>query len=305
MTTGHSPHVLLIDDDELILNTFGMFFKSVGWTYGLESDSRQGLKEATDKEFDVVITDLMMPELDGLSLLRELRERKPSQAVMVLTGRGTLENVIQFLRQGAVDVILKPVDLESFKCSVERVVECLRTSQEEHEIFKYVAKEETRIECITSEIVSCSAPFPILDRLQSGRVIDMTTKLRLLLAFQEALTNSIDHGNLDLKSSWREEISADGIDRYMRVRQERLNDPKYATRKIILETKYSPGSITIEITDQGSGFDFSSIDQRNIDSSAGVKCYGRGVAIIKGTMDSVSYSNGGRTVKMMCNLDHK
>ncbi len=304
MTSSHSPHVLLIDDDELILNTFGMFFQSLGWTYGLQSDSRKGLKEATDNEFDVVITDLMMPELDGLSLLRQLKEKKPSQAVMVLTGKGTLESVIQFVRQGAVDVILKPVDLESFKCSVERVVECLRNAQEAHEAFRFVSSEHTRIDAATSDLAQLRSPFPILDRLHASGVVDMTTKLRLLLAFQEALTNAIDHGNLDLKSAWREEISADGVDRYMRVRQERLSDPVYASRRVLIDTHYEPGSITIEITDQGNGFDYGAIGQGQSECSS-VKCYGRGVAIIRGTMDSVTYSNGGRTVRMKCTLDHK
>ena len=298
------PKVLLVDDDELILSTFGMFFDSIGWHYELVSDGEEGLTVASAKDFDVVITDLMMPGMSGLELMEKLRIQKPSQAVMVITGSGSVDSVIQFLRQGAIDVILKPVDLESLRDSVERVTGVLHETKREQEIYRFVAHERTIMRFKTSDIAEIRMPFPILDRLWTSGIVDTTQKMRLLLACQEALANSVEHGNLELVSAWKEQVDGAGVDRYSDEKKKRLTQSKYADRLIEIEVEFSGDSLSISIKDQGKGFDTSTCKAKTTcqDSWSVPAVFGRGIAIIEGTMDRVSYKEGGRSITMSWTL---
>ncbi len=297
------PKVLLVDDDELILSTFGMFFDSIGWHYELASDGQEGLTVASAKDFDVVITDLMMPGMSGLELMEKLRVQKPGQAIMVITGSGSIDSVIQFLRQGAIDVILKPVDLESLRDSVERVTEVLHDTKREQEIYRFVAHEKTILRFKTSDIADIRMPFPILDRLWASGIVDTTQKMRLLLACQEALANSVEHGNLELESAWKEQVDKAGVDRYANEKKKRLAQPNYADRLIEIEIEFSGEDLSISIRDQGKGFDTSKCKSTTQSHEACVPAvFGRGIAIIEGTMDRISYKDGGRSITMSWSL---
>lgn len=118
--------------------------------------------------------------------------------------------------------------------------------------------------------------------------------LKLELVFQEAIANAFEHGNLELKSEWREILDNDGIDQFSRRKLQRLRDRRYSKREIFASLSFADGALTIEVEDQGPGFNVE--DKMRPDSDGVVRCHGRGLALMNLVMDSVCFSNGGRRV---------
>lgn len=141
-------------------------------------------------------------------------------------------------------------------------------------------------------------PFELtlLNELHEQGIIEAEEQLKLTLVLQEALTNSLEHGNLELDSHWKNEINKDGIDRYSREKIERLADARFANRRIQLSVEYKPKELTIKILDEGKGFDMDGITRA--EPGEAILCYGRGMTIIDQVMDTVEYAQGGRLLEM-------
>lgn len=122
--------------------------------------------------------------------------------------------------------------------------------------------------------------------------LDENEALRLELVFQEAITNSVEHGNLGLKSEWREEFDKDGIDRYAMLKAERLKEPIYANRTVEIQLWVIGPELVISLHDEGEGFDTEKVRSYQDDRPEAV--HGRGIRILSEVMDSVFYADGGR-----------
>ncbi len=118
--------------------------------------------------------------------------------------------------------------------------------------------------------------------------------LRLELVFQEAITNSVEHGNLGLKSEWREEFDKDGIDRYALLKAERLKEPMYANRTVEIQLWVIGPELVISLHDEGEGFDVEKVKSYQEDRPEAV--HGRGIRILSEVMDNLFYADRGRRV---------
>ena len=137
----------------------------------------------------------------------------------------------------------------------------------------------------------------LIEPLFDGWSGDPRDVLAITLAFQEAITNSLEHGNLELSSDLKHEVDDSGRDRYSLLKAERLKNPPFSERTLIVELLCDLQSLEITIEDQGHGFDVRSLEsssQERLDPS----CYGRGMTIIHGTMDHVSFESQGRRITM-------
>lgn len=293
------PRVLYAEDDENTRELFKLFFSQVGWQFEVVTDGTSALKSVAEHTFDVVITDLRMPGLDGLELLRHIRHNNPAQAVIVVTASGSMNDLLNLMREGATDIIQKPVDFDTLQKSVTRVLSRVRQHDVEHGSYKYIASEHITMMFTSKELSELKLPLTVAERLlQAGR-IDLNLKLRLDLAFQEALTNSLEHGNLELESAWKEIVDEAGIDHYSVVKRQRLADPVFAGRLLTVRVEYSSSQINIKIEDQGRGWGKRRAKRSREELP---ECHGRGLSIIYATMDKVRYSKNGRCLTMVKHL---
>src|ERR1041385_8463874 len=99
--------ILVIDDDPAVV-AFLVEELAADYEAAGETSPRAGLARVLDGEFDIVITDVEMPELRGTELLAEILERKPGQLVLMITAFGSIELAVQAVRAGACDFITKP-----------------------------------------------------------------------------------------------------------------------------------------------------------------------------------------------------
>ncbi len=106
------PRVLVVDDDEAVRSSLKMIFEYDGYEVLLAANGPVGLKMAEQEAPDLVLLDIKMPQMDGLEVLRRLRERDASPPVVILSGHGTVKTAVEAVKLGAFDFIEKPPDGE-------------------------------------------------------------------------------------------------------------------------------------------------------------------------------------------------
>jgi DNA-binding response OmpR family regulator len=111
--------LLLIEDSERLSDSIARGLRRSGWAVDLAHDGEVGLTRASVGEYDVIVLDLMLPKLDGLTLLRRLRERGSMTHVLVLTAKDAVEDRVLGLRVGADDYLIKPFDFEELLARVD------------------------------------------------------------------------------------------------------------------------------------------------------------------------------------------
>jgi DNA-binding NtrC family response regulator len=106
-----SEKVLLIDDEQDFLDVMSERMEARSIDVSTASSAREGLEKAAAGSFDIVILDLMMPEMDGIETLRILKEKNPDLEVILLTGHATIKQGIEAMKLGALDLLEKPADM--------------------------------------------------------------------------------------------------------------------------------------------------------------------------------------------------
>ena len=104
--------VLLVDDEVDFLETLSERMRVRGMDVTTSASPLDALKKVQEKDYDAIIMDLKMPQMDGLQLLKVLKEKNPDLQIILLTGHATVEKGIEAMKLGATDFLEKPVDLE-------------------------------------------------------------------------------------------------------------------------------------------------------------------------------------------------
>ena len=132
-TNGDSKEVpnraLIIDDESFTLELFEYELKSQGFEVTTASSGTEGFDTLKKQDFDVVLTDLNMPDISGIEMVRNSKTIRPFTEIIVVTGDDSSEKAVEAIREGAFDYILKPVDFDKLFTSVRNAVESKRQSQ--------------------------------------------------------------------------------------------------------------------------------------------------------------------------------
>lgn len=127
--SSRTPEILLVDDDESVLVTMQAVLEMDGYKVTPVSKGSSALEQLAEREFDMVLTDLRLDDLDGITILEELRKRAPETVAILLTGYASLESAVKALRQGAYDYLFKPTDVEELRATVARGIERRQLTQ--------------------------------------------------------------------------------------------------------------------------------------------------------------------------------
>jgi DNA-binding NtrC family response regulator len=122
--------VLVADDDEIFLEILAETVEETGATVELASDGLVALELLAARDFDILISDLNMPRMDGLTLLKQVRALYPHILSILITGFGSLESAIQALRLGAYDYVQKPFMVEQVGVTIRNAVDRVKAYKE-------------------------------------------------------------------------------------------------------------------------------------------------------------------------------
>jgi YesN/AraC family two-component response regulator len=115
-----SRNLLIVDDEEHILKMLSEFFKPQGINVMTANDGRAALEYVRENNVDLIISDIMMPRLSGISLFYEVRKIDPFLQFVVITGYPSISNIVEMLETGVSDFIVKPFNLKDLKEVVEQ-----------------------------------------------------------------------------------------------------------------------------------------------------------------------------------------
>jgi DNA-binding NtrC family response regulator len=118
-----SERILVVDDEDGMRRLLSRVLTREGYETSAVGSGAEALRLVASERFDLVVTDIKMPEMDGLQLLAELKEYEPSLPIIVITAYGTIENAVQALRSGAYDYIAKPFENDEIKLTVAKAFE--------------------------------------------------------------------------------------------------------------------------------------------------------------------------------------
>ncbi len=119
--------ILIVDDEEIIVRLLTMSLRSDGYEVVSAFSGEEGLEVFKKSSPDIVVTDIKMPGMDGLELLKQIKEIDPDREVIIVTGHGDVDSTITALQYGASDFINKPVRDEALAIALERA-----QNQDEH-----------------------------------------------------------------------------------------------------------------------------------------------------------------------------
>jgi DNA-binding NtrC family response regulator len=117
-----SGKILVIDDEDIVRRSCSRTLSPLGYEVTLTESSLDGLRMIDDEEFDLVLTDIKMPDMDGIEVLKQVREKFPGMKVIIMTGYQTVENAVKSVQLGAFDYIEKPFSPDELISSVSKAL---------------------------------------------------------------------------------------------------------------------------------------------------------------------------------------
>jgi len=114
--------ILIVDDDPVVLEIMKSFVASYGYRFATAANGREAAAILEKEPFSIVVTDIKMPHMDGVELLRHIKSRHPRTGVIVVTGLGDQYSYVDVIREGAIDFMAKPFDGQEFQAKLQRAV---------------------------------------------------------------------------------------------------------------------------------------------------------------------------------------
>ncbi|HEX9842574.1 MAG TPA: hybrid sensor histidine kinase/response regulator, partial [bacterium] len=140
--TGAEKQILLVDDEASVRSVWERYLQRWGYSYDLAASGAKGLQLARENRYQILVTDLAMPDLPGQELLRTLKQEQPELAIIVVTGHGTVEVAVQIMKAGAYDFITKPINFVHAELVIKNCLEQLAAQRETRRLQRLAADLE-------------------------------------------------------------------------------------------------------------------------------------------------------------------
>lgn len=215
--------LLLVEDSVRLQTSIGRGLRKAGYAVDITGDGEEGLWLAQSNQYDAIILDLMLPKLDGLSLLRNLRAKQNGTHVLILTAKDTVENRVSGLQAGADDYLIKPFAFEELLARVQAL--CRRSYQ----------RKNPKIDISGLEIDTAAR---VVSR--KGKQIELTSREFMLLEYL-----ALRRGQVVSRTQIESHIYPDGAD---------LMSNTVDSAVCILRKKISPIGAPLIQTRRGVGY---------------------------------------------------
>src|SRR5262249_5736425 len=229
--------VLVVDDNPMDLHLAGGLVEKAGLTAIYAANGREAL-DSMDRGDppDLVLTDLLMPELDGLELVKEIRVKHPLVPVILMTAFGSEEIAIEALRAGAASYVPKRNLSHDLAETLERVLSISKSGRDQQRLLECLTQTESHFLLENDPALIPPLIGHLQENLARMKLCDEIGRIRVSVALQEALVNAIHHGNLEISSQLREKDEQE----YYGLIERRRTQKAYRTRSVPGIAKESP-----------------------------------------------------------------
>jgi two-component system, NtrC family, response regulator AtoC len=146
---GRAGKILIVENDSAMADMLSDFLSEKGFTAAVAQDGAAALDQIRKDRFDVILSDVVMPNMDGIELLRRLRELKSDAAVIMMSAYGTIDNAVEAMKLGAYDYIAKPFRLDEIILTIGKVQESRMLRDENVRLKRELAGKYTFHDIIT------------------------------------------------------------------------------------------------------------------------------------------------------------
>lgn len=290
------PTILVVDDSAIDRTRVGgLLKKNSDLTIVFAPNGKEALEAIEDHIPDIVLTDLQMPEMDGLDLVAQIKKNYRLIPVILLTGAGSEEIAVKALEIGAASYVPKSRMVKDLIETVEQVQAAAEEKSAKTRLMTYrMLRNETKFSIENDPALISSLVSYLQDEVTRMRFCDETERLRVGIALDEAILNAYYHGNLEISSELREQDHQS----YYDLANERRAEAPYNQRRIHVTAVLTPEKATYTVRDEGPGFDPSCLPDPSDPANLEKPC-GRGVLLMRTFMDEVSYNETGNEVTLV------
>jgi len=263
--------VLLVDDNEDVLNTLSAILKELRLTPVAVSDGVEALKIINSQKIDLIITDLMMPNMDGFEFIQNARQVNANIPIAVISGFAGGKNVVDALSLGAYNFITKPFTVREIENVIKRGLRLREFSLGTHRLTQGI-KNTTEMELPSFTHLLPSAVLYIVRECQWRGIENENVLSNISVCIDELINNALVHGN-------------------------DMDELKKIKIKLVFDQK----EFSLSIEDEGEGFDYKEILSAFAGRDLGLPTK-RGLFIVNYLMDEVSFNEKGNIVTMVKRL---
>jgi len=286
--------VLVVEDSLTQAAEIQFLLEDAGIEVDHATDGCAALEALEERLPDLVVTDLQMPRMDGLTLVEAVRAKYPSVPIILITAHGSEEIAARALRSGAASYVPKRDLARDLAPVVHQVIAMAALDSAEERIIDSLDETRSRFTLPNDEALVA----PLIRRLEEV-VFEMglcgrAELIRVAVALREAIVNAIDHGNLELDSELRQDDERD----YHKLGDERRKQSPYRDRKVRIDAGVTRSEAIFTIRDEGPGFDPSKLPDPTEPINL-CRIGGRGVLLIRTLMDEVRYNSTGNEITLI------
>jgi CheY-like chemotaxis protein len=286
------PTVLVVDDSAVDRRLAGgLLEKYFECTVHYATDGSDALQQIVQSPPDLVLTDLLMPQMNGLDLVTAVKNEFPFVPIILMTAQGSEDIAAQALRRGAASYVPKRRLADDLPGTVQRILLGSFEDRGHSPLMHYLETGETSFVLANDLTLIRSLVNYLQEMLRCLPLGDETERLRVGVALEEALRNAYYHGNLEIGAE------ADIGTRY-ELAQQRLTQEPYRDRRIHLRASISRAEAVFAIRDEGPGFDVSKLPTA-ADLPDDLSAAGRGLVLMRTIMDEVNHNTTGNEVTLI------
>jgi len=293
-----SPYLLVVDDSAAQAAFLKAVLSTAGFRVETAADGAIALERMQHSQPDGVLTDLQMPNMNGLELVQAVREEFPGIPIVLMTAVGSEAIAAEALRKGAASYVPKLNIEDNISDTMRRVLSLTKVEEQNRRTTDRLSAYSTRVECEFELDNDDSLIPPLVQRLQETlaamQLWDEGVRMQIGMALDEALINAMHHGNLEAPSELRDK---DAGRPYIELIERRRQEEPYCSRKVTFITRSSRTGASFTVRDQGPGFDPGSVPDPTAPENL-EKVSGRGLLLIHTFMDAVEHNEAGNEITM-------
>ncbi|MDQ3022992.1 MAG: response regulator [bacterium] len=293
-----SKSILIVDDEQIIRNVLKRKLEqNTAYTVYTADDGEPGLEIFRQQPIDLVISDLLMVRMNGIELLRNLKQIDHRVPVIIITGYGTLDDAIEAIKLGAEDFIKKPFDISEVIATIEKTFKKQEEEEDQRAIIKHIAIETVKLEIPTDFDYLNRVINYIFSHLKARWLVGGEDLHDVKVCLYEGLYNALEHGSLGINEEEKSTLLEHGQASYREFLMHRMQQEPYKSKIIHVSLDITADDMCVRIVDDGPGFDFKN-RTGHVSSEELFRSSGRGLLLISSLMDEVVFNDSGNEIMM-------
>lgn len=288
------PSVLVVEDSLTQSTQIRLMLKAAEFEVYVAGHGREAMEILEKHQPDIVLTDMQMPEMDGLALVEAIRDRYPHLPVVLMTQHGSEEIALDALRQGAASYLPKSQLQQHMVATLDDILESARLADREEWLEQRRVRTEIQYRLENDPAIIAPLSAQIEQELANQRFAGPTARRQIGVALRKALENAIFHGNLELSEDDRKE----GELVYRDLAEQRRKSSPWCERSVWVTVTIDRAEAGLVVRDEGPGFDVSALAGQNGVANLD-EIRGSGLLLIRTFMDQVGHNPLGNEITMI------